>query len=53
MKRLITFVVVLGFGWLGWIAGEKIGFMTAYFASGFASMLGIYLSWKLLRRLED
>lgn len=53
MKRIVTFIFVVAFGWLGWVVGDKIGFMTAYFLSGFASILGIYLSWKLFRRLED
>lgn len=53
LKKGITFLFVVAFGWLGWILGEKIGFMTAYFASGFAGMLGFYLGWKLIRRLEE
>lgn len=53
LKKGITFLFVVAFGWLGWILGEKIGFMTAYFASGFAGILGFYLSWKLIRRLEE
>ncbi len=43
----------MAFGWLGWAVGDRIGFLTAYFLSGFASIFGIYLGWKLLRRLED
>lgn len=53
MKKLIHLLFVVVFGWLGWIVGEKIGFMTAYILSGFASILGFYLSWKIVNRLLE
>ena len=53
LKNLLAFVVSTVFGWIGWVLGEKIGFMTAYFASGFASMLGFYVGWKITRRMVE
>ena len=41
------------FGWIGWVLGSRIGFMTAYFSSGFASILGFYVGWKITRRLLE
>ena len=53
LKNLLAIVVSTVFGWIGWVLGEKIGFMTAYFASGFASILGFYVGWKITRRLVE
>jgi hypothetical protein len=53
LKNLLAIVVSTVFGWIGWVLGEKIGFMTAYFASGFASILGFYVGWKITRRLLE
>jgi hypothetical protein len=53
LKKLINLIFVMVFGWLGWILGEKISFMTAYFSSGFASILGFYLSWMIVKRLVE
>jgi hypothetical protein len=53
MGKVINVAFIVVFGWLGWMIGEKISFMTAYFLSGFASILGFYLSWKLVRRLDE
>jgi hypothetical protein len=53
LKNLLALVVSTLFGWAGWVLGEKIGFMTAYFASGFASILGFYVGWKITRRLVE
>jgi len=41
------------FGWIGWVLGSRIGIMTAYFSSGFASILGFYVGWKITRRLLE
>ncbi|MBE0606002.1 MAG: hypothetical protein IH610_06910 [Deltaproteobacteria bacterium] len=53
MKNLLALVVSTVFGWIGWVLGAKIGFMTAYFASGFASILGFYVGWKITRSLVE
>jgi hypothetical protein len=53
LKKVINLIFIVVFGWLGWILGEKISFMTAYFFSGFASILGFYLSWMIVRRLVE
>jgi hypothetical protein len=51
MRHLIEFLLAALFGWIGWVLGERIGFMTAYFASGFASLLGYYAGWRISRSL--
>ncbi len=53
LKNLLALVVSTVFGWIGWVLGEKIGFMTAYFAGGFASILGFYVGWKITRKLLE
>lgn len=53
MKNLLALVVSTVFGWGGWVLGAKIGFMTAYFASGIASILGFYVGWKITRKLIE
>jgi hypothetical protein len=53
MRKVLNLTFIVVFGWLGWMMGERISFMTAYFLSGIASILGFYLSWKLVRRLEE
>ena len=53
LKKIISLIFIVVFGWIGWMIGEKIGFMTAYFMSGFACMLGFYLGWKIVRMLEE
>ena len=35
------------FGWAGWVIGERIGFMTAYFLSCVGSGVGLYAGIKL------
>ncbi len=53
MKNLIGLLLATVFGGIGWALGEKFGFMTAYFVSGFASILGFYAGWKITRRLLE
>ncbi len=49
MKKLLTFILVSIFGWLGWAGGEKVGIMTAWVLSCIGSGVGIYAGWKLNR----
>jgi hypothetical protein len=53
LKNLPALMVSTVFGWIGWVLGSRIGFMTAYFSSGFASILGFYAGWKITRRLLE
>ena len=53
MKKLLIFIFLSVFGWLGWILGEKIGVMTAYFISLIGSAVGIVLAVMLHRRLFE
>ena len=49
MNRLCMFIGMTVFGWIGWWVGAQIGIMTAFFLSGFASMAGIYVGWRINR----
>lgn len=41
-------------GWAGWALGEAIGFdfMGCFWVSGVGSLVGVWLGWKVARRLE-
>jgi len=49
MNKLCIFLGMTVFGWFGWWVGEKIGFMTAFILSGFASIAGVYVGWRIHR----
>jgi len=49
MKFLIFVGVNVG-GFAGWELGEPFGVMTAFFISGFGSMVGVYAGWWVARR---
>lgn len=51
--KLLIFVSVNVFGALGWSAGERFGFMTAFVCSGIGSVLGVYIGWVAARRLLE
>jgi hypothetical protein len=46
MKFCIFIGINVG-GAVGWSLGEPVGTMTAFFASGVGSLLGVYLGWKV------
>jgi hypothetical protein len=48
--KLLIFVGMNVFGALGWWIGERFGIMTAFFASGIGSMVGVYAGWWTARR---
>ena len=35
--------------YIGWALGEPLGFFWAFFISGAASLMGVYLGWKIAR----
>ncbi len=47
--KLCIFVGLNVGGYVGWVLGEYIGTMTAYFVSGLGSVVGIYAGWKVAR----
>ncbi|HEX7512095.1 MAG TPA: hypothetical protein VF464_01885 [Candidatus Methylomirabilis sp.] len=49
MNKICIFLGMTVFGWLGWWVGEQIGFMTAFVLSGLASIVGVYVGWRINR----
>ena len=48
MKILpMLFSAILSY--VGWAIGEPLGFFWAFFISGLAALLGVYLGWKTAR----
>lgn len=54
MNKLCTFVGALVGGYAGWGLGVAVGFGLgwSFLLSGGGSLLGVWLGWKLARRLE-
>jgi len=42
MKKLIIFISVTLFSWIGWWLGARFGQMTGYFLSFIGSLVGVY-----------
>ncbi len=53
MRKICIFVGMTALGWVGWWLGAKVGFMTGFLLSGFGSMLGVYLGWRVWRDYLD
>lgn len=51
--KLIIFISLNVFGAIGWELGEPYGIMTAFLLSGVGSIIGVYLGWRLARRLLE
>ena len=49
MSKLCMFFGAFVFGWVGWWLGSGIGVMTAFLLSSFASMVGVYVGWRINR----
>jgi hypothetical protein len=51
MNRLLMFVGMTVGGYIGWWAGDYLGFglMTTFLISSVGSMVGIYAAWRLVR----
>ena len=47
------FVVSTALSYVGWWIGETVGVMTAFLVSAAGGILGLYLGYKLARRIED
>ncbi|HEY1107793.1 MAG TPA: hypothetical protein VGE76_04145 [Opitutaceae bacterium] len=54
MNKLCIFVGMTVVGWAAWALGEAIGleFMGCFLLSGVGSMVGVWVGWKLARKLE-
>lgn len=50
MNRSLMFIGMTVGGYLGWWAGEWLGFgfMGAFLVSSFGSLVGIFVAWKVL-----
>ena len=55
MTRLLMFIGMTVGGYLGWWAGECIGFglMGAFLVSSLGSAVGIYVAWRFMRDYLD
>ena len=53
MKRFFTVLGSMAGGWIGWVLGAKVGFMTGYFASVVGTALGVYYGRRLENALLD
>ena len=51
LKKILILIFLTLFGWIGWVLGEKIGLMTAYFFSCIGSAIGVVLAVMLNRKL--
>ena len=49
MNKLCIFIGMTVLGWIGWLIGDKIGFMTAFVFSGVGSIIGVYVGWRINR----
>ncbi|MGA2016255.1 MAG: hypothetical protein ABSH26_04815 [Opitutaceae bacterium] len=52
MSRLCTFTGAIVGGYAGWYLCDGLGMAAALVASGVGSVAGVYLGWKLARKLE-
>jgi hypothetical protein len=49
MTRLLGFIGMTAGGWLGWAAGERFSFFTAFILSMVGTGLGLYYGVKIAR----
>jgi len=47
MKKIVLFISITIFGWIGWWLGAHIGIMTAYLISFVGSLLGGYVGVRI------
>jgi hypothetical protein len=53
MSTFFAFVGSSIGGWIGWVVGAKIGFMSAYMLSIFGTAAGVYYGRRLYDTLLD
>jgi hypothetical protein len=49
MKLLIVVCSII-FSYLGWYLAEPLGFLWAFSISGAASLVGVYVGWRLAQQ---
>lgn len=47
MKKIILFISIILFSWIGWLLGARFGIMTGYWASFVGSLAGVYVGCKI------
>lgn len=47
MKKIILFISITVFSWLGWWMCASFGLMTGYFASVIGGLVGVYVGCKI------
>ena len=52
MKKLITMILIVTLGLVGWKIGAKVGIMTGYFLGCIGSGIGLYLGGRIRRMIE-
>jgi len=50
MKKIILFLSISVFGWVGWWLGARFGIMTAYLISMATSLLGVVVGVLFTRK---
>lgn len=53
MKKLILFLAITLFGWVGWKLGDSFGIMTAYMMSFAGSIAGVFVGVFINRQYLD
>jgi uncharacterized membrane protein YfcA len=49
--KLLIFVVSTALSYLGWYLAEPLGITWAFFISSAGALIGVWLGWKIARRL--
>jgi uncharacterized membrane protein YfcA len=52
MRNLCIFGTSALLSYVGWFLGDPLGFVWAFVLSSIGALVGVYLGWKLARRLE-
>jgi len=50
MKKIVLFISITLFGYIGWWIGENVGLMTAYLVSMGGSLVGVVAGVKFNQR---
>ena len=53
MKKLIMLLAVIILGGVGWNLGMHFGFGIAWLLSSIASLIGVYIGWRIGRAYLD
>jgi len=53
MKRIIILLAVTILGGIGWTLGARFGLGIAWLLSSIASLIGVYIGWRINRAYLD